>query len=132
MSASAEAEDRILRLWTPLILRLVLLAAVVVLLTGLVLVAAKDPAAYVAHFRRAQQLPVVVDREPWSALLDRALHGKPHDVLTLGLMLLTLVPLVRVAFCFLLFLKTRDWPFVLFTAYVLTGLVFGTVLGRIG
>jgi uncharacterized membrane protein len=52
--------------------------------------------------------------------------------MTLGLMVLTLVPLARVAFCFLLFVKERDGIYVAFTAYVLIGLVAGIVLGRVG
>jgi uncharacterized membrane protein len=52
--------------------------------------------------------------------------------MTLGLMILTLVPLARVIFSLLFFIKTRNKPFVIFTAYVLAGLVVGVLLGRIG
>jgi uncharacterized membrane protein len=59
----------------------------------------------------------------------RALHGNPRSIMTLGLMILTLV---RVAFCLVFFIKTRNGAFVVFTAYVLAGLVAGVLLGRIG
>src|SRR5579859_3082816 len=45
--------------------------------------------------------------------------GNPHAVLTFGLFVLTLVPLARVAFCFILFIRERDYTYVAFTAYVL-------------
>jgi uncharacterized membrane protein len=47
-------------------------------------------------------------------------------------MILTLVPLTRVAFCLLFFIKTRNKAFVVFTAYVLAGLAAGVLLGRVG
>ncbi len=50
----------------------------------------------------------------------------------IGLMVLTLVPLARVVFCLLVFLRERDLIYVLFTAYVLVGLILGIFLGRIG
>jgi uncharacterized membrane protein len=59
-------------------------------------------------------------------------QGDPHSVMTLGLYVLTLVPLARVAFSFLLFLKERDYAYIGFTAYVLTGLIVGMLLGRMG
>ena len=65
-------------------------------------------------------------------LLQRASHGDPRSIMTVGLMILTLVPLARVAFCLMFFIKTRNWAFVVFTAYVLTGLAVGVILGRIG
>jgi uncharacterized membrane protein len=37
-----------------------------------------------------------------------------------------------VAFCFLLFLKQRDYIYVGLTAYVLIGLIAGVLLGKIG
>jgi uncharacterized membrane protein len=52
--------------------------------------------------------------------------------MTLGLYVLTLVPLARVAFCFLLFIKERDYAYVGFTAYVLAGLIVGMLLGSAG
>jgi uncharacterized membrane protein len=53
-------------------------------------------------------------------------------MLTLGLFLLAFVPLARVAFCLILFMRERDFAYIVFTAYVLTGLIVGLLLGRIG
>jgi uncharacterized membrane protein len=52
--------------------------------------------------------------------------------LMLGLFVLTLVPLARVVFCFLLFIKERDYTYVAFTAYVLAGLIVGVLVGGAG
>ncbi len=72
------------------------------------------------------------NRESVAALVAASLRGEPRPIMTLGLMVLTLVPLARVAFCFLLFVKERDGIYVAFTAYVLIGLVAGVILGRVG
>lgn len=125
-------EERILRVWTPVILRTILITAVVVLIGGLLSMAWQSPGYYVAHFRRLQDAGPHQQREAWSQLALTALRGDPHAIMTIGLMVLTLVPLARVGFCFLLFIKERDNTYVLLTAYVLAGLVFGVVLGRVG
>jgi uncharacterized membrane protein len=49
--------------------------------------------------------------------------------MTIGLYVLTLVPLARVAFTFFLFIKERDFIYVAATAYVLAGLVVAVMLG---
>lgn len=130
-SVSAD-EERILRVWTPVILRTILITAVMVLVGGLFSMAWQSPGYYVAHFRHLQSASHYQQREAWSQLGITALRGDPHAIMTIGLMVLTLVPLARVAFCFLLFLKERDNTYVLLTAYVLAGLIFGVVLGRVG
>jgi uncharacterized membrane protein len=65
-------------------------------------------------------------------LFDRVHQGNPHAVLTIGLFVLTLVPLARVAFCFILFIRERDYTYVAFTAYVLAGLIVGVLVGSVG
>jgi uncharacterized membrane protein len=132
MSNATGDEERILRVWTPVILRTVLMAAIVLLLFGLISMAWQSPGYYVGHFHRLQGHVRYQNREDWGVLASTALHGDPHAIMTIGLMVLTLVPLVRVAFCFLLFVKERDGIYVAFTAYVLIGLVAGVVLGRVG
>lgn len=129
---TGEDEERILRVWTPVILRTILIGAVVLLVAGLLSMAWQSPGYYVAHFRRLQSAGPYQNREDWSQLAIAALHGDPHSIMTIGLMVLTLVPLARVAFCFLLFIKERDSIYVVLTAYVLAGLIFGVVLGRVG
>jgi uncharacterized membrane protein len=123
-------EDRILRVWTPILLRTILIAAGIVLVVGLFLMATKAPGFYVQRFRSIQAGHL----HPTESLgqdISLALTGDPHSVMTLGLFILTLVPLARVAFCFLLFVKERDYAYVAFTAYVLIGLVAGVLLGKI-
>lgn len=127
---AAENEDRILRLWTPILLRTILVVASVILIVGLILMTTK-PDFYVARFHaaRAQQF---VAKTSFAERVVLAVHGDPHSVMTVGLYVLTLVPLARVAFSFLLFVKERDYAYIGFTAYVLTGLIVGMLLGRMG
>lgn len=128
---TARTEDRILRVWTPFLLRTILIAATIILLAGLFLMATKAPGFFVQRYRAAQS-GSFHQRESFRQILQLSLWGDPHSVLTLGLFVLTLVPLGRVAFCFLLFVVEKDWTYVGFTAYVLTGLIVGVVLGRVG
>lgn len=130
-TSTLSEEDRILRVWTPILLRTILIAAAVVLVIGLFLMATKAPGFYVERFH-AVQAGHMHPPESFSQIIPAALAGDPHSVMTLGLFILTLVPLARVAFCFALFLMERDYTYVAFTAYVLIGLVAGVLLGRIG
>ncbi len=127
----AQDEDRILRVWTPVILRTVLAAAGVVLIIGLAAITAV-PGEYVQHFHAVQDNERMKDYGTFADLVIRAWQGNPRSIMTLGLMILTLVPLARVAFCLMFFIRTRNLAFVLFTAYVLAGLIIGVMLGRIG
>lgn len=124
-------ENRILRHWTPIILRSVLIVSSIVLATGLGLMLTHSPGFFAQRYHAVQNGNVHV-HESWTQLVINASRGDPHSVMTIGLMLLTLVPLVRVAFTFFLFLRERDFVFVVATAYVLLGLIAGVVLGRIG
>ncbi len=127
----AQDEDRILRVWTPVILRTVLAAAGIVILIGLVGMT-RIPGEYVDHFHAVQAGQRVSDYGTLGDLLGRAWDGDPRSIMTVGLMILTLVPLARVAFCLLFFIKDGNKPFIFFTAYVLAGLILGVMLGRIG
>lgn len=131
-SAQLDDENRILRLWTPLILRSILITAAVTLLVGLVMSAGRSSDYYIRRFRSAQMGETNHVAQNWSALATGVAHGDPHDITTLGLVVLTLVPIARVAFTFVLFIKERDPIFVGATAYVLIGLAAGMLLGRIG
>jgi uncharacterized membrane protein len=125
-----DEEDRILRLWTPILLRTILIAATIVLVVGLFLMATKAPGFYVQRFH-AVQSGHLHPLESFSQEITRALTGDPHSVMTCGLFILTLVPLARVAFCLVLFVKERDSMYVAFTAYVLIALLAGVMLGKI-
>jgi uncharacterized membrane protein len=126
-----EEENRILRVWTPFLLRTILIAAMITLVAGLFLTYTFAPDYYVQRYHEVQQARLI-GREKFAMLLDRIREGNPHAVLTIGLFVLTLVPLARVAFCFILFIRERDYTYVAFTAYVLAGLIVGVLVGRIG
>jgi uncharacterized membrane protein len=124
----AADEERILRQWTPLLLRIVLTVAVVLMAvgTGLALVGAyRGIGLDASHNFTPEGLTMEM-------VLDGVVHGRADAIATLGLMVLTMVPLVRVAFCFLLFVRQRSGIFAAFTAYVLAGLIVGVLLGKIG
>ncbi len=131
MERTLNEEDRILRAWTPILLRTILIAAAIVLVFGLFLMATKAPGFYAQRFHSVQA-GHLHPPESFSQEFSRAFQGDPHSVMTLGLFILTLVPLARVAFCFMLFLTERDYTYVALTAYVLIGLVAGVLLGKIG
>jgi uncharacterized membrane protein len=124
-------EDRILRVWTPILLRSILIASMITLIAGLILTYTIAPDYYVQRYREVQQ-GHLIGKEKLGLLFDRVREGNPHAVLTIGLFELTLVPLARVAFCFILFIKERDYTYVAFTAYVLSGLIVGMLVGSVG
>jgi len=126
-----QEEDRILREWTPILLRSILIAAMILLVAGLVLDYTFAPDYYVHRYHEVQ-LCHVMGREKFALLYGRIRAGNPHAVLTLGLFVLTLVPLARVAFCFILFIRERDYTYVALTAYVLAGLIVGVLVGSVG
>jgi len=126
-----QEEDRILREWTPILLRSILIAAMALLSAGLVLTYTFAPDYYVERYQAVQH-GQMIGREKFGLLLDRVRHGNPHAVLTIGLFVLTLVPLARVAFCFILFIRERDYTYVVLTAYVLAGLIVGALAGSAG
>jgi uncharacterized membrane protein len=129
--ANISQEDRILRVWTPIILRSILTVSTIVLIIGIVTMVISAPGYYVEHYRAAQHGRPRLS-EGWRQLASAAIGGDPHSVLTIGLLVLTLVPLGRVAFTFFLFLRQGDRLFAVATAYVLLALIAGVMLGRIG
>jgi len=129
-AVSAE-EDRILRLWTPILLRTIVIVSMTVLIAGLILTATIAPHYFVNRYRQVQ-VGHLLGREHFASIWSNLLAGQPHAVLTVGLYLLTLVPLARVAFCLMLFIKTRDVAYVGFTAYVFAALIIGFLLGHVG
>jgi uncharacterized membrane protein len=124
-------EDRILRTWTPLMLRTILILSSIVMVAGIAQSIAFAPGFYVRRFHAIQHGQLHAS-ESLAQLLDEMRHGDPHSIMTIGLYLLTLVPLARVAFTFVLFLKERDFVYVTATAYVLLALAMGVMLGRVG
>ncbi len=131
VARAADTEDRILRVWTPLLLRAILSAAVTLLTAGLILSAVHLPGHH-SNAAAAVTRDSSAGFATMHSLIAAAAVGDGSAVATLGLFVLTLVPLARVAFCLVLFLKQRSMVFATFTAYVLAGLVMGILLGRIG
>ena len=125
-------EDRVLRVWTPIILRASVLTSAVLLILGLVAMALVTPGSYVARVHELQTRGRLAVKQDWGTLAIEAIEGQPHAILMVGLLVLTLVPLGRVGFTFFLFLKERDLAFTLLTATVLLLLVIGVMLGRVG
>jgi uncharacterized membrane protein len=128
---AGDEENRILRVWTPILLRTILIAAMIVLIVGLVLTYTYAPDYYVHRYNEVRQ-GHLIGQEKIATLIDRIREGNPHAILTIGLFVLTLVPLVRVGFSFVLFVAQRDYTFVLFTGYVLAGLIIGVLIGSAG
>jgi uncharacterized membrane protein len=127
---AAAREDRILRVWTPLLLRLILSASVALLSAGLI---ASEIQWSGRHSDASAIAPnASIGSATTHSLIAAASLGSGAAIATLGLFVLTLVPLARVAFCFILFVKQRSIVFAGFTAYVLAGLIAGILLGRIG
>ena len=76
MNNTTDDEERILRVWTPVILRTILASAIVILLLGLLSMAWQNPGYYVEHFHRLQGHVRYQNREsmagaPFSAWLFR-------------------------------------------------------------
>src|SRR5215467_11030856 len=122
--AEMSEEDRILRQWTPLILRTLLGVSTAVMALGLVIMAATTPGYYVQRFHAAEHGRKSI-RQEWSELGESVLEGNARSIMVMGLLTLTLVPLGRVAFTFILFVRERDGIFALATAYVLAALITG-------
>jgi uncharacterized membrane protein len=127
-----DEETRLLRVWTPVILRTVLIAAVTVLVVGLVQATFGSPGHYVRRFHELQRGIDLRQPKDFGLLVGDAIGGDGRSIMTLGLMLLTMVPIARVTFTLLVFLREKDYPYVAMTGYVLAALILGAALGRIG
>jgi len=64
-----------------------------------------------------------------STVLAGAMAGKPYAVIGLGMLLLILTPIVRVALSVFFFLVQRDWLYVGITLFVLAVLAFSLFSG---
>lgn len=128
----SDREDRVLHAWTPRILRGTLGGAVALLSAGLCLTGAKDPDSYVARYRALRSGDSSAHVLRLGQLLHQLAHGQGRALLVAGLLVLTLVPIGRVAFTVVVFVLDRDWIFAALTAVVLALLFLGVLLGRMG
>jgi uncharacterized membrane protein len=124
-SEALAATEKIMRHLTPIILRFVLGAAVLLMAAGVTRALMHPQLAAATNALAHAPLSIA-----HTAAGLRA--GDPSAMATFGLMLLALIPLIRVSFCFVLFLRQRSALYAVFTAYVLAGLTIGILLGRIG
>ncbi|MGC2758404.1 hypothetical protein, partial [Candidatus Binatus sp.] len=74
-------EDRILREWTPILLRSILIAAMILLVTGLILDYTFAPDYFVERYHAVQQ-GRLIGKEKFGLMFDRIREGNPHAVLT--------------------------------------------------
>jgi uncharacterized membrane protein len=63
------------------------------------------------------------------AIITGAAAGKPYAIIGLGMLLLILTPIVRVALSVFFFLAQRDWLYVGITLFVLAVLAFSLFSG---
>lgn len=124
--------DRVLYVWTPRILRTALASGAALLVLGLCVTGARNAGSYVAEYRALQHGQVSGQVIRVGQLLDDAVHGHGRALLVAGLLVLTLVPIGRVAFAVVVFALERDWIFTVLTTLVLALLCLGVLLGRMG
>ena len=60
-----------------------------------------------------------------AAIIDGVAAGRPTSLIRLGILILIMTPLARVAMTFALFLVRQEWDFVLMTGMVLVILLLG-------
>lgn len=103
----------------------VLLATAVVLLGGILYLIryGASPANY--HFFRGEP----ADLRSAQGVTRAVLSGRRRGLIQLGLLLLIATPVVRVAFSLLIFVRQRDFIYIVVTLIVLTGLIYSLLGG---
>lgn len=98
----------------------VLLAATVVLIGALIYLQRHglSPAAY--HVFRGEPS----DLRSIAGIFHQAFRGRGRGIIQLGLLLLIMTPVARVAFSIVAFAEERDWMYVGFTTLVLAILLY--------
>jgi len=124
--------DGVLYVWTPRILRTALACGAALLVAGLCVMGATDPGSYVAEYRALQNGGPAAHAIHVGQLLHQVAHGRGRALLVAGLLVLTLVPIGRVAFTVVVFALEHDWVFAGLTSLVLALLCVGVLLGQIG
>lgn len=118
-------------------LRAGVLLSAAVILVGIVLYALTQNTGYARvlphHLRdilayHSSRGPAFFPASPAVVLRD-ALAGKPYAIIGLGMLLLILTPVVRVALSVFFFLIQRDWLYVGITLFVLGVLIFSLFSG---
>lgn len=60
-------------------------------------------------------------------VLESALIGDVLSIIQLGILVIIITPIARVALSALIFWERRDWAYVFFTLFVLTGLIYSLI-----
>lgn len=102
----------------------VVLAAIVVLVGGVVLLAHHGLSPVDFSVSRGDDATRSV-----GAIVSAVLSGDPRAVVQLGLVILIATPVARVAFTLVAFFFQRDWLYVALTTVVLALLVYGLAWG---
>jgi uncharacterized membrane protein len=104
-------------------LRIGVLAAATVLAAGVILFFARErhDVSYSQALGRHEAITALTPRMLWNGLKD----GSARSIILLGILLLILTPIVRVAMTLLLFFKTRDWILFACAGFVLAILLLG-------
>ena len=93
-----------------------MIAASVILLGGLAYMAIKEAGLLRQALRPGTRRYRQGQAEGAIQLVEASLHGEAHSILTLGLLVLTLVPLGRVVFTLALFIHERDVIYIVATS----------------
>lgn len=120
-----EPEEHVIRVELLLgkTLRIGVLTAAAVLIAGVILFFARErhDVSYSQALGRHEAITALTPRMLWNGLED----GSARVVILLGILLLILTPVVRVAMTLLLFIKTRDWILFACAGFVLAVLLLG-------
>ena len=114
-----------MEIWISHVLRVGVIIAAAITLLGIVLFMALgtrtgEPLSVHQILHGGPPIPVTPDE-----ILDGVDTGKPLEIIYLGMFVLILTPLARVAMTMVLFAAQRDWTFVLLTSIVLGVLILG-------
>jgi uncharacterized membrane protein len=118
-------------------LRVGVLLSAAVILVGIVLYALTQNTGYAKvlphHLQdilayHSSSGPAFFPASP-AAVFREAIAGKPYAIIGLGMVLLILTPIVRVALSVFFFLAQRDWLYVGITLFVLAVLAFSLFRG---
>ena len=124
-TGSAAPATHVMETWISHVLRVGVMIAGAITLLGIVLFIAlgtRTGESLSVHqiLHGGPPIPVTPDE-----ILDGVDTGKPLEIIYLGMFVLILTPLARVAMTMVLFAKQRDWTFVVLTSIVLGVLILG-------
>lgn len=115
------------------ILRVGVLTSVIVVVVGVSISSVRHPASLVSAYE-LDRLIEIHGNYPSSlpGVVEGVRHGQGGAIVSAGLLLLVLTPVVRVAASLVLFARERDWRFVVVTAVVLLLLLVSFAVGKAG